>query len=107
MTVREWFRGARASYVPSCAEEQHLVTAVRQGDWPATEFWLLLYRSHLVEPLEGRNGHRWRLDGYFWRCRHCGADVPSLDIDETAPDDSHFTDDCQCRACRPCPGRLS
>jgi hypothetical protein len=99
VTVREWFRWARAAHVPSSHTEEDLVHAVRLLDWRLVEFYLLRYLSAVqVDP----EAHHWVLEEYTFECARCEASVPR-EIDETDPPQPDLT--CHCRACRPCEGR--
>lgn len=104
-TVRELFREMRHAYRPPNAEEGQLALAIRGGDPVATIVWFAAAVDALAAARDG--AHQWGLspDGYRWVCRRCGADAPSLSILETEPSREAFSDDCGCRACRPCEGR--
>lgn len=101
ITVRDWFRGARAAHRPRTNEEQQILACVRGDDWLSAEFWLLLWLEQTLRRQRDVRGHLWYLDGYTWRCHDCPADVVSDDIDETEPPD-YYDPECRCAACQPC-----
>lgn len=111
MTVREWFRLVRETQDavlwndPTCTitAQHQLLEAIRIGTWTEVEFWLILRREELAPP---KDQHVWQLQEYRWVCVRCGADVPSLDIDETGPPEEQFDEGCPCKACQPCMGAV-